>query len=509
MSMVELMQLGIVEYVEKLRRERPCWGFQHIPKTAGISLVTEIAERNPPSYRIERTNFDTMNVPVQRGGEWDAVLEFARHQKSLPDDSKYRSWSGHLRSAHVQYLRAEFPGMRFFTMLREPANMVISAYRFLLTVHPNRKQFAERFPTLWDYAAVSTNMMVKRLAPHWAEDGRRAITAILRAYDFIGTLEFFPMCGSAVLRMMDVVHLPSTHVHKAAETADERFVASPELIERIRAINAVDVELHRKISVMLASQEKRWWRHFHALEETAATKRRPTVSRNLEPSGRQPERSVVAKRLEITSQFDNLGMHRAATFFQLLRHLGDPKGKSLLDLGAGHCDFSRHARDYGYAVTAVDGRSVRRPDPDKLGSIRFIEADIRDFDVAGFDVILALGILYHFDLDDQIALLRRWASSSVLVVDTQIHHPDLPPSAPAYWWNDVVREGNYEGIVYPENETSKASIGNLVSFWHTESSLLRLFGDCGFDEVTLVDPIYRSHYGARRFYVVRPGAPPG
>ena len=34
-----------------------------------------------------------------------------------------------------------------------------------------------------------------------------------------------------------------------------------------------------------------------------------------------------------------------------------PQGRTLLDLGAGHCLFAMKARDAGYHVTAVDGRT--------------------------------------------------------------------------------------------------------------------------------------------------------
>jgi len=223
----------------------------------------------------------------------------------------------------------------------------------------------------------------------------------------------------------------------------------------------------------------------------------------------QPERPIVVKRLCVKSETENIGLYRLDTFRHLLRHVGDPRGKSLVDLAAGPCTFALHARMHGYAVTAVDFRTVRRPDPTTLGSIRFIQSDIRDFDLEGFDVILAFGIFYHLTLKDQIALLRRCTDASVLLVDTQIHDPRMPPEQTAPWWNQVVRQGDYEGILYPEKDTLMAAVGNPVSFWHTEASLLRLFGDCGFHEVTLVDPIYRSHYGARRFYVARPGAPLG
>jgi Sulfotransferase family len=272
MSMLALQELGIVRYVEELRRVPSVWGFLHVPKTAGTSLVSEIAHCGRPSCRISQRNLSASDQ-AKLDDEWAAVLEFARQQKSLPEGSKHGSWSGHLRHAHVQYLKAEFPGTRCFTMLREPASRVISAYRYLLTVHPDRELMAERYPSVWDYASdakFSQNIMVRRLAPGWFDGIEGTVRAILRTYDFIGTVELYSMSGSIILGMMNSVHKPSLHLNKGAEGKSERFAANPELIERIRAVNAADVVLFRRVTEILGSQQHRWWDYFDQLKGTTS-----------------------------------------------------------------------------------------------------------------------------------------------------------------------------------------------------------------------------------------------
>lgn len=47
-----------------------------------------------------------------------------------------------------------------------------------------------------------------------------------------------------------------------------------------------------------------------------------------------------------------------------------------------------------------------------------------------------------------------------------------------------------------------ASVGNPQSFWATEASFVQMFGDAGFETTAIVDPIYQSKYGARRYFLL-------
>ncbi|QLH37772.1 MAG: class I SAM-dependent methyltransferase [Defluviicoccus sp.] len=178
-----------------------------------------------------------------------------------------------------------------------------------------------------------------------------------------------------------------------------------------------------------------------------------------------------------------------------------PHQKTLVDLGAGHCKFSLlAARRLGYTVTAVDGRRERVPA--ELGSVRFVQADVREFDPCGFGVVAILGLLYHLEIVDQERLLRRSANGVPVIVETQVHVPEMISPESARPWHVPVERDGYQGVIFPENNNPMASIGNATSFWHTEASIIRLFARSGFRRVVLIDPLFSSAYGARRFYLL-------
>ena len=185
----------------------------------------------------------------------------------------------------------------------------------------------------------------------------------------------------------------------------------------------------------------------------------------------------------------------------LQRLLGAAEGRRFVDLGGGPLLFARRAQEAGFAVTAVDARppwTGARPE-----GIAQVRADIRGFDVDGFDVVGIIGLLYHLRLTEQIDLLRRCAGRPA-VIDTEI------------WCAGLVRELGVEspqvrpaeqlgcsGAVFDETGNVWSSVGNETSFWLDEPSLLRLVEGFGWRRVTLLDPPYFSRFGRRRWYVLQ------
>lgn len=208
---------------------------------------------------------------------------------------------------------------------------------------------------------------------------------------------------------------------------------------------------------------------------------------------------ISVERLAVAVPSDDIGVHRIATFVHILKHVVAPQRRTLVDLGAGHCKFSVWATKLGFEVTAVDGRTARLPED--LGSIRFVEADVRTYDPSGHGVVAILGLLYHLELDDQESLLRRCRYGAPVIVETQVHVPEMVADDPKDWHAPVERDG-YCGVDFPEGNNPMASIGNKTSFWHTEASMELLFERAGYSRVTVIDPIFVSGYGARRFYVL-------
>jgi len=218
-----------------------------------------------------------------------------------------------------------------------------------------------------------------------------------------------------------------------------------------------------------------------------------------EHTGAAGNGTICTERLTIPVPSDDIGVHRIATFVHILKQVVAPQERTLLDLGAGHCKFSVWATKLGYKVTAVDGRTDRLPED--LGTISFVEADVRSYDPRGYGVVAILGLLYHLEIADQESLLRRCCYGAPVIVETQVHVPEMVADDPKDWHKLVERDG-YCGVDFPEGTNPMASIGNKTSFWHTEASMERLFERAGYSRVTVIDPIFASGYGARRFYVL-------
>lgn len=159
----------------------------------------------------------------------------------------------------------------------------------------------------------------------------------------------------------------------------------------------------------------------------------------------------------------------------------------LLDLGTGHGKFALLATNMGWKVTAVDARTERMPEHQ---AIEWVRSDVRSFtfDPAEFDCIAILGLLYHLELDAQLALLGR-CSGTTAIIDT---HVALRAEH---------SERGFEGRVFEEEtEAPTAAWGNERSFWPTEESLVRMLREAGYTSLKLVPP-YRPD---RTFWLCLP-----
>lgn len=157
----------------------------------------------------------------------------------------------------------------------------------------------------------------------------------------------------------------------------------------------------------------------------------------------------------------------------------------LVDLGAGHCKFALLAHDRGFPVTATDVRTERVPNGLPFP---FIRQDVRLADVAPYGIVCVLGLLYHLPLNDQVRLLMA-CRGKIVIVDT--HYAERA---------EVQLANRYEGRYFQEKLSDpRSSWVNEVSFWHTESSLLRLFSDTGFK----AEKVLPEHVPGRSFWLLR------
>jgi SAM-dependent methyltransferase len=155
----------------------------------------------------------------------------------------------------------------------------------------------------------------------------------------------------------------------------------------------------------------------------------------------------------------------------------------LLDLATGHGLFAVAAHELGWHVTAVDIRTARFP---SAAGIEWVHADVRSyaFTAASFDVITLLGILYHLELPDQLALLRRCVGTPT-IVDTHVSTiGDREQNG---------YEGHYwdEGVdVEARRRNNLSSWDNRWSWWSTIESTERLLHEAGFRHTFRLSPLW-------------------
>ena len=162
------------------------------------------------------------------------------------------------------------------------------------------------------------------------------------------------------------------------------------------------------------------------------------------------------------------------------------KNLRILDLGCAGGAYSLEAGLRGARVVGVDGRDLRmkygieEAKKLNLSNVAFELEDIRNLskDKFGeFDVILFLGVLYHFDVPDVFHVLSNLYQmcSGFMIVDT---HISLVSDISAEYEGRV-----YHGCDYVETGGDVSSLNNAKSFWFTRESLIKLMNDVGFTSV--------------------------
>lgn len=194
--------------------------------------------------------------------------------------------------------------------------------------------------------------------------------------------------------------------------------------------------------------------------------------------GAQPEEGAARLRALAQTIADLVGADRI-------------DGMRALDLGAGGGELAAELALRGAAVVAIEGREQNalaiEALRDRLGIapdlLRVQVADVRSLDwhaLGSFHVVVCSGLLYHLELDDQVALARamRAACEQIAFVDAEVA------------WGPVERRGGYAGHSFREHDPGAtageraaarlASLDNAESFWLTRPSLHALLHDAGF-----------------------------
>ena len=239
MPMRTLFRRGVRPYLEEERDDgRSLWFFVHIPKTAGTSFRSEIAEKLRPDCNI------FLDAPGDRPHH--VVLEDAtRAFISRMEAERYRFVSGHLPRALFLSVKNAIPQTRLMVMLRDPVSRVASSYRYQSSpAHPPHEAFRARYPRLEDFVAdpAAQNEMFRFLAGSRVEPVEALGKRMCGTFSFVGLAEAYDLSVRLLFALLGERRGPALHLNRG----DERRQAPvpPELAARIRRCNALDAELY-------------------------------------------------------------------------------------------------------------------------------------------------------------------------------------------------------------------------------------------------------------------------
>lgn len=201
---------------------------------------------------------------------------------------------------------------------------------------------------------------------------------------------------------------------------------------------------------------------------------------------------------ELAPQLGELNAVKVRRVAQLTADLaGKPfDGLRILDLGCGEGVYAIEAALHGAEVLAVDVRTERMELGAQVASrhgldgVEFRQQDVlavsRESD-GEFDVVYALGLLYHLDWPQMIELLERIRAlcGRLLLVDTvvSLEGPEELTHAGRSYRGGRVRE--HEDDDPPELRRGRLlrSLENTFAVRLTRQSLAAAIGDSGFSSV--------------------------
>ncbi len=143
--------------------------------------------------------------------------------------------------------------------------------------------------------------------------------------------------------------------------------------------------------------------------------------------------------------------HRALIDPALLRLIGDPNGKDLLDLGCGNGYLSRRLARQGGRVTAVDSsprmiENAKKRDPNR--EIRYVLSDTGKLDAISsdsFDIVFAnMSLMDIADCEKAISEISRVLRKGGKFV-ASIFHPCFDNGSNSSW---VIEKKLYESKIY-------------------------------------------------------------
>jgi len=237
-------------YIARHRADDGLWVFQHIPKTAGSSLANEIAHN--------RRRYRNINVAKQPGDLTHEARLDAAAEMFLADNAarRFRSASGHIRREHLDLIRADIPGTRTVTFLREPVARLVSDYRYARTpMHPNWQEVIRQTPDFDSY--ISLRGTHNKMA--WFLFGRNnipvteAVERMFAEFDFIGVQDQYEPSFILLSTLLWEAQAPALRKRITETTPDNQVELTDSQRDRILEQNALDLALYQAASARIAA----------------------------------------------------------------------------------------------------------------------------------------------------------------------------------------------------------------------------------------------------------------
>lgn len=255
MTFASFSTTGLDDYLVKAASPEALWFFLHIPKTAGTSMSSELDRLRAPYVNIS-VDYERSDVTH------DVALKQAVAQFATTQIANARSASGHVPLAVLDEVVGPRPGMKLFTVLRDPVARVVSDYTYQTTpAHPPFEAFKKRYPSIEDYVLAPTeqNKMFSFLSP--GQNGQsfdQAFRQIEQRFTFIGVTELYDMSFNIITRLMGK---PARSQERRRETSPEakaRVTLSPSLVTLIRQANHLDQQLYDRVAGALLPKYAAW-----------------------------------------------------------------------------------------------------------------------------------------------------------------------------------------------------------------------------------------------------------
>lgn len=241
MPLTAIVDGDLERYIADNRADEGCWFFVHIPKTAGSSFRRELADMLRPNHNVNVAR-DRRQAPYE-----EKIADATKAFNDRLNQAPCRFASGHVPVTALMKHVENWQNLKLITMLRDPAMRMISDYRYQTTpAHPIHREFIERFPTFEAYLATewTRNRMFRFLRPSSEATLDECIAFVVEHFAFVGAVEMYPLSVRLVTRLMGQERSPSRHLRKTLENEHNQFEVTPELIERVRELNSLDVALY-------------------------------------------------------------------------------------------------------------------------------------------------------------------------------------------------------------------------------------------------------------------------